>query len=701
VTAQLFAHGVASGDPLSDGVVIWTHLTSDGDAVPVEWTVARDPALREVVFSGDAVAVAERDHTVHIDVANLDPASDYFYGFSAQGEASPIGHTRTLPNAGAQHVRFAVCSCAKYNAGFFNAYARIAERDDLDFVLHLGDYIYEASNTPPQSQTPGADIGRPFDPAGECRTLADYRRRYAQYRRDPDVQRLHHALPMIATLDDHELADGAWAGGSTEHRPDEHGPWPDRRAAALRARWEWLPARPPDPADPTRVFRTVRVGDLADIFLLDIRSRRDEPALEPAMSDRSRSMLGAQQREWLLRALGSSRAAWRVVASPSILTRTWCSAPREPLRRALVKLKLMDEDGEGPDEDQWDGYPAERHALIDSLEQLEDVVVLSADIHVSIAAEVRAGGRPVAVEITAPSLTSQNLDDKLGVPARSETILDAEREFVGALEHVGWCELASHGYVVVDLDPTRVRSEWWLLDGVLERLAGERCEAAFEVPRGWSAAGSGGQVASEFQLRPALLARGILGVPGRPTSRPRSKGARRRCARSARPPLVVRRLLGDGSSSATWSSRWPSRPRSTWLAVSWWPDQAHRLHAPEGDGPQRPHAAHRKLRVHCGDEGQHRWQLRGLPIQRHRQLRLGQLHIATRTLSGRPPQVVTPERDCAKLALGPAQSPPGPIGRTATLPHTRGQRCPGPRQPDPRSQATGRLRSVDRSATLD
>ena len=157
-----------------------------------------------------------------------------------------------------------MCSCAKFNAGFFNAYARIAERDDLDFVLHLGDYIYEASNTPPKTQTPGADIGRPFEPVGECRTLADYRTRYAQYRRDPDVQRLHAALPMIATLDDHELADGAWAGGADAHDPAEHGPWERRRDEAFRARWEWLPARPPDPADPTRVFRTIAVGELAE-----------------------------------------------------------------------------------------------------------------------------------------------------------------------------------------------------------------------------------------------------------------------------------------------------------------------------------------------------------------------------------------------------------------------------------------------------
>ena len=181
------------------------------------WTIARDPELADVVASGEATARGARDHTVSVDVAELEPGTAYFYGFETNGARSPVGRTKTLPGEGIERARFAMCSCAKFNAGFFNAYARIAERDDLDFLLHLGDYIYEASNTPPKTQTPGADIGRPFEPVDECRTLAGYRTRYAQYRSDPDVQRLHAALPMIATLDDHELADGAWSGGADAH----------------------------------------------------------------------------------------------------------------------------------------------------------------------------------------------------------------------------------------------------------------------------------------------------------------------------------------------------------------------------------------------------------------------------------------------------------------------------------------------------
>jgi alkaline phosphatase D len=463
--------------------MIWTHVGTDDESVPVTWRVSRDPELSDVAASGETTADAEHDHTVHVDVTGLEPGVTYHYGFSVEGEDSPVGRTWTL-RSDADRLRFAMCSCAKHNAGFFNAYARIAERDDLDFLLHLGDYIYEASNIPAKGQTPGADIGRDFDPLGECRTVDEYRTRYRQYHRDPDVRALHLALPIVPTLDDHELADGAWAGGSDAHDPKEHGPWEDRKAAAFRARWEWLPARPPDPDDATRVFREIKVGDLADIFLLDIRSRRDQPALEPTMSEPQRSMLGSAQRDWLMGVLDESSAAWRLVGSPSIMHRTFSEGPSELLQTAMLKLKLMDEDGEGPDEDQWDGYPAELDRLLEKFSSLDDVVVLSADIHVSVAAQLSRNGSPVAVEITAPSLTSQNLDEKLKLDPRDETIVASEREFTQALDHVEWCEFSGHGYVVCDVDRERLRAEWWLVDGVLERLPGEAMAAAYEVRRG-------------------------------------------------------------------------------------------------------------------------------------------------------------------------------------------------------------------------
>ena len=480
-----FQHGVASGDPTTDHVVLWTRVSGVDGAIPVHWWI-RDEA-GTAAGEGTAEAIPARDHTVTVDVGGLRPGSRHTYGFEADGLASPIGRTRTLA-VEPERLRFAQVSCAKFNAGYFNAYARLAERDDLDFILHLGDYIYEASNTPPASQTPGADIGRPFDPLHECRTLDDYRRRYAQYHADPDVQAVHAAHPFITTIDDHELADGAWRDGAQEHRAERDGPWSERRASAFRAREEWLPVRRPDPDDPERVYRQLRFGDLADLFLLDTRSRRDEPVPAPAMHDRSRSALGREQRAWLFDALQASRSRWRLIGNPSVLGQTWNDALPEDVRVALMKVKLIDADLTGPDWDQWDGYPAERLALLAQLrDRTAADIVLSGDVHVGMANVLHdrdtLDGWPVAVEFVNTSLTSQNLDDKLGWAPSTRSLPLAEA-FLRGMPHVHWLDLDSHGYSIVTVRPDQVTCEWWAVDGILERTAGERKVAEWSVRRG-------------------------------------------------------------------------------------------------------------------------------------------------------------------------------------------------------------------------
>jgi alkaline phosphatase D len=471
--SRIFVHGVASGDPLADRVVLWTRISGTSADISVEWVIANDPEPNRVVRWGTASAGPEHDWTVHVDVHGLEAATTYHYGFRALGRRSPVGRTRTLPAGTVAGLRLAMVSCAKFNAGFFNAYARIAERDDLHFVLHLGDYIYEASNTPPKSQTPGADIGRPFEPRHECRTLGDYRARYAQYRRDPDVQALHREQVVVATLDDHELADGAWAGGATEHRPERDGSWADRRRAALRARREWLPTRPPDPQDPDRVYRAVRIGDLADLLVLDVRSLRHEAVAGTALHDPYRSMLGADQYAWLHDELGVSRATWRVVASPSPMAPTWRPNLPAALHRPMRALKLMHPVEDACDEDQWDGYPAERARILRRIAQTGRALVLAGDLHVAMAVEHTHpdDGGPVAVEVVTPSVTSQNLDEKLRSAPPCEPALAVEAEFVAAFPGWRWCELESHGYTVVDLTAERAAIEWWFVDTVLERAS--------------------------------------------------------------------------------------------------------------------------------------------------------------------------------------------------------------------------------------
>ncbi len=480
---SIFRHGVASGDPDTDRAIIWTRVTTGEPASqPLTWRVSAKADMSEVVATGQSVARPEDDFSTQVDVGGLQPDTHYWYEFRSATETSPIGRFRTLPAAGAEHFRFAAVSCAKYNSGFFNGYARIAERDDLNFVLHLGDYIYEASQTPPASQTPGADIGRPFDPLHECVTLDDYRRRYAQYHTDLDTQAVHAAHAMFLSLDDHEFADGAWRGGSDEHKPERDGPWEDRRAAAFQARREWLPDRLPDPSQLDRVFRSVSLAGLVDLFLIDTRSRRDQPVSGPAMNDATRSQLGAEQRHWLFDGLDSSTAPWRVLANGSILARTWAPDLPEELRFALQKLKLTGADG-GPDPDQWDGYPVEREALLDHIDS-RNAIVLSGDVHVAFAVDLERQdkpGQPVAVEFVTASLTSQNLDDKTGWGYRTRSV-EAEKQLLAALPNFHFCDMDSHGYMVIDVTPERVRVEWWFVDGVLERTAGERLGYAVEVP---------------------------------------------------------------------------------------------------------------------------------------------------------------------------------------------------------------------------
>lgn len=487
----VFKHGVASGDPLADRVVIWTRVTAkETKQVAVTWEMSRHANFRTLVSHGVTSAEAENDFTVHVDVDELAPNTHYYYRFSALGETSPQAQTKTLPADGAKHVRFAQVSCAKYNAGFFNAYRCIAERPGLDFLLHLGDYIYEASNTPPASQTPGADIGRPFDPLHECKTLDDYRRRYAQYHLDPDVQAMHHALPLIATWDDHEFADGAWREGATEHKPERDGTWAQRKANAMRAHYEWLPVRLADPADQSRVYRKIALGGLADLMLIDTRTRRDEPIGGEKMNDLARSALGKEQREWLLGEMQNSKAAWKILGNPSILATTWAADLPKEIKDDMVKVKLIDTDGNGPDYDQWDGYPVERAMLLNFWREkkIQNVVVLSGDIHLGMAIELKqnaldADEAAVAVEFVNPSLTSQNLDEKMGWVPRTGS-LEIEKILMEALPHIRWCDMDSHGYNVVDITPERVQVAWWLLDTVLKRSNKESRGAAWEVSLG-------------------------------------------------------------------------------------------------------------------------------------------------------------------------------------------------------------------------
>ena len=272
-----FGHGVASGDPKGDAVIIWTRVTtSETSPLPVTWTVAEDPDFRKVVAEGKTQASAARDHTVKVDVTGLAPGSAYYYRFAVGDTVSPVGLTKTLP-ADTERARFAVISCSHYSFGYYHVYREIAALDNLDAVVHLGDYIYEYG-VDGYGGDVGKQLGRMHEPPHELLTLDDYRTRFAQYRSDPDLQAAHAAAPFITVWDDHETANNSWMHGAGNHDPKTEGSWDARRDAALKAYFEWMPMRDPAPGKAFYTLnRSYEWGKIASLHVIETRlTGRDE-----------------------------------------------------------------------------------------------------------------------------------------------------------------------------------------------------------------------------------------------------------------------------------------------------------------------------------------------------------------------------------------------------------------------------------------
>ena len=456
-----FQHGVASGDPLPDGVILWTRVTASGSApVSVSWQIANDPELGQTVASGTAETGAERDYTVKVDVRGLEPGRTYYYQFEILGGWSPIGRTRTAPAAGVQRARFGVASCSSHAQGYFHAYRALAGRADLDAVIHLGDYIYEGG--------PG-DFGstRQPEPPHELLTLSDYRTRHAQYKRDPDLQEVHRQHPFIAVWDDHEFANNAARDGAEAHQPETDGIWADRKGAALRAHAEWMPIREqPD----GRIWRTLSWGDLADLVMLDTRIWGRTGGSEalvgpPPAPDPARTLLGDDQAAWLEGQISGSVARWKLVAQQVLVANVTV------MPGTLFNL------------DQWHGYPESRTRLLEFVRTsgVRDVVVLTGDIHTSWANELvidpndpaqydpATGAGAIAVELVTPGITSP------GLPPEYAAVVDSARQYN---PHVRWVDLMRKGYLVLDVVPERVQAAWFLYDDVTRAGAAQETFAA-------------------------------------------------------------------------------------------------------------------------------------------------------------------------------------------------------------------------------
>lgn len=477
-TSQLFRHGVASGDPLADRVILWTRVTppdaADTAVIEIRWQVASDPGLTQVAARGTARTSAQRDFTIKVDAPGLQPGRTYYYAFEARGQRSPVGRTRTLP-ASAERLRLAVACCANYPAGFFNVYRCLANRADLDAIVHVGDYIYEFENG---IFGDGATLLRIPEPRREAVTLSDYRIRYATYRTDPDLQEAHRQHPFIAVWDDHEITNDAWAGGAGNHNPElGEGDWASRRSAAYRAYLEWMPVREAAGAS-IQLYRAFRFGSLADLVMLDTRGLRDRqvaPDDVAGLADPERTLLGAAQERWLfdqLRASQRAGTAWRLIGQQIMFARVM--TPGKPV---LIS-------------DTWEGYQAARDRVFDGLtaDRIRDVAILSGDLHSSWAFDVPrnpweeyqpSGDGSLAVELMAPAISSPPLFSAPGLRDRAPLLRTM-------LPHLKFLDGDNRGYVLVDVTPARLLAEWWFVPTVLERSAEESRAAAFVCERGSS-----------------------------------------------------------------------------------------------------------------------------------------------------------------------------------------------------------------------
>lgn len=497
-----FQHGVASGDPYPNSVLLWTRITShEGDlpgreqgvATPVRWEVSREESFATIAASGTATAVPAADMTVKVEAGGLAPYTTYFYRFTITdgplaGSVSPVGRTRTAPSRDQDlaDLRFVLTSCSNWEAGHFHAYGDMARRGDIDCVLHVGDYIYEY---PIGEYTGKTGTVRPHSPAHEIVTLQDYRERYGQYRTDPNLQAAHAAHPWIVTWDDHEIANDAWAAGAENHTQGaatsdpssvapgssthggDEGDFFTRRAAAVQAYLEWLPIRAVPFSQGGHIYRNLSFGKLVDLNILDLRTYRNEPPGFTNMKltdDPNRTMLGSEQFGWLANQLQNSQAVWNLIGNSVMVTPVLIPPLDRNLTYAITQLLGLPEEGMPYNFDQWDGYMAERRRMLNFLNEqgIRNTIWLTGDIHTSWAADVPldAGTYPasgaIAAEFVTPSVTSSNIDDILKLPEANGLSKTGEAALTFANRHIRWVDLDRHGYAVVQVTPDFVHTDW-------------------------------------------------------------------------------------------------------------------------------------------------------------------------------------------------------------------------------------------------
>jgi len=518
----VFTSGVASGDPTDTSVILWTRLSDENGNAPAgvqtpTWVIASDENFEIIAARGTAKTSPARDGTVKVDATGLEPGKTYYFQFELDGVTSPIGRTRTLPKGDIEKARFAIVSCSNYPFGYFNVYDQIARNNDLDAVIHLGDYIYEYGNDGYGGQT-GKQLDRNHEPSHEILTLQDYRQRHRQYKSDPSAQAMHAAHPLIAVWDDHETANNSWKNGAENHTPATEGDWETRRRAALQAYYEWMPVRDPAPGRAREsFFRSFSYGNLLTLGAIETRlmaRERDiqyseiiptfktpedvEKFRKEILNDPNRQMLGSAQEKWLEQTLSKSAQAgqpWRLIANQIIMGRTiapdltphtteedilaleaeWDQA------RAFIQASTL---GLPSNFDAWDGYPAARERFYQLVQKSTDgdgLIVVTGDTHTWWANDLtRDDGEKIGVELGVHSVTSPSPYRKafLGGRGAEYALLTNQKN-----KDVRYLNGEEHGYIDLEITPTRANAKFMAVDTVESKSYNAFEKASFTIKR--------------------------------------------------------------------------------------------------------------------------------------------------------------------------------------------------------------------------
>jgi alkaline phosphatase D len=533
-----FPQGVASGDPAPDRVLLWTRVEPAGEVEHVRYEVAADPDFRTIVASGDADVTAETDHCLRVDAEGLAAGTAYWYRFVARGVTSPIGRTKTAPAADADvPLRIALASCQDFGGRWFHAWRALVDRDDIDLVLFVGDYIYETIGhlavEPPHNRTvelpDGLTLEDPIKGKLAALTLADYRALYRQYRRDPDLRAAHAHFPFITLWDDHEFGNDCWREHTTDFDDlygDEFSP--ERRAAATRAWYEFHPIRRPFdrsaafPAD-LEIYRSLRWGRHVELVLLDERYHRDDHLIPEGPIDRevghiqknsafgsrtfvikdvfdareaatspAPTMLGVVQRDWAIATLNASTATWKLLASPLVVAQMvldltgYAQLPDMFRKRFYFKT------------DQWDGFRSERRMLLESCGAVDNLVVLSGDLHGFYAAELYADfdarTEPLAVEYAVSAISAPTVDVQLDAVVAANPFLEAFglRELIPQFDanllatnpHIVHADSTHNGFAIVDVRPHELTVELVPVTDVTSPTGRAATATSFRTPSG-------------------------------------------------------------------------------------------------------------------------------------------------------------------------------------------------------------------------